>query len=36
METLRELQDARDGPLETPAARRLRQERPGWDDDCRC
>jgi len=32
METLRELQDAREGPLETPAARRLREERPGWDE----
>ena len=32
MAVLRELQDAREGPLETPAARRLREERPGWDE----
>ena len=32
MAALGELLDARAGPLETPAARRLRAERPGWED----
>ncbi len=32
METLLELMDAREGVLETPAAVRLRAERPGWED----
>jgi pimeloyl-ACP methyl ester carboxylesterase len=32
MATLGELQDAREDPLETSAARRLREERPGWEE----
>ena len=32
MATLHELQEAREDPLESPAARRLREERPGWDE----